>query len=219
MESRGKRTAAEMVKRVMMCLLGFLIIGFGIACMLVIDLGIDPFGAMNIGLASHTGISFGTWILICHLPVFVVMLWRGRRLIGVGTILGMFVVGYAIDFFSFLASLTFLTTWQPPLPLQLALLLVALIIFSVGIAMYMVADIGTVPYDSCGLMIEDATKGRLKFKWARVMMDGICAVAAFVLGAPLGIATILTVFCLGPFISFFRGKIGPFATRQIFVVK
>ncbi|MCL1788044.1 MAG: hypothetical protein FWG38_08660 [Defluviitaleaceae bacterium] len=211
--------AAALAKRVVMCLLGFLTIGFGIAFMLVVDLGIDPFGAMNLGLAARTGISFGTWIWLCHLPVFAVMLWRGRRLIGIGTILGMFVVGYAIDFFSFLASLTFLAEWQPHFVVRLALLLVALIIFSVGIAMYMVADIGTVPYDSCGLMIEDATGGKFKFRWARVMMDGICAVVALLLGVTLGLATVLTVFCLGPFISFFRGKIRAFVVRRVFVIK
>ena len=215
---RGQ-SAAVLAKRIVMCLLGFLTIGFGIASMLVIDLGIDAFGAMNLGLSERTGISFGTFIWISHLPIFVIMLWRARRLIGIGTILGMFVVGYAIDFFYFLASLTHLVEWQPHFVVRLALLLVALVIFSFGIALYMVANIGTVPYDSCGLIIEDATKGKFKFKWARVMMDGICATIAFVLGAPLGIATVLTVFCLGPFISFFRGKIGPFAARRVFVAK
>jgi len=199
-----------------MSLLGFLIIGFGIACMRVIDLGIDPFGAMALGFSELTGLSFGTLLWICHAPVFLIMLWRTRRLIGIATLLGMFVVGYAIDFFYFVASLTPIMDMQPHMAVRLIGLLAALIIFAFGVALYMVADIGTVPYDACGIIIEEATKGKFKFKWARVMMDGICAVVAFLLGVTLGIATVLTVFCLGPFISFFGGKIGPFAEKRVF---
>ena len=203
-------------KRIIMSLLGFLTIGFGIACMRVIDLGIDPFGAMALGFSELTGLSLGTLLWICHAPIFLIMLWRTRRLIGIGTVLGMFVVGYAIDFFYFVASLTPIIDMQPHIIVRLAALVAALVIFAFGVALYMVADIGTVPYDACGIIIEEATNGKFKFKWGRVMMDGICAAAAFLLGVTLGIATILTVFCLGPFISFFRGKIGPFAEKRVF---
>jgi len=205
-----------LVKRTTMVLLGFIIMGFGIASMRVIDLGLDPFGAMALGFSELTGLSFGTVLWICHAPVFLVMLWRARRLIGIGTVLGMFVVGYAIDFFYFIASLTPIMDMQPHMAVRLAALVIALIIFSFGIALYMVADIGTAPYDACGIIIEEATKGKVQFKWGRVMMDGVCAAAAFLLGVTLGIATILTVFCLGPFISFFRGKIGAFAETRVF---
>ncbi|MCL2284841.1 MAG: hypothetical protein FWC32_00585, partial [Firmicutes bacterium] len=202
-------------KRIIMSVLGFVTIGFGIALMRVIDLGIDPFGAMTLGFSELTGISFGTFLWICHSPVFLIMLWRTRRLIGIGTVLGMFIVGYTIDFFYFVASLTPVLDMEPHIAVRLAALFIALIIFAFGIALYMVADIGTVPYDACGVIIEEATKGKFKFRWARVMMDGICALVAFLLGVTLGIATILTVFCLGPFISFFRGKIELFLPPDI----
>ena len=205
-----------LVKRTIMVLLGFIIMGFGIASMRVIDLGLDPFGAMALGFSELSGLSFGTILWICHAPVFLVMLWRARRLIGIGTLLGMFVVGYAIDFFYYIASLTPIMDMQPDTAVRLVALVIALIIFSFGIALYMVADIGTAPYDACGIIIEEATNGKIKFKWGRVMMDGICAVAALLLGVTIGIATGLTVFCLGPFISFFRGKIGAFAEKRVF---
>jgi len=199
-----------------MSLAGFITIGFGIACMRVVDLGIDPFGAMTLGFSQLTGLSFGTFLWISHSPIFIIMLWRTRRLIGVGTILGMFVVGYTIDFFYFIASVTSILDMEPNIVVRLIALAAALIIFSFGIALYMVADIGVVPYDACGVIIEEATKGKFEFKWARVMMDGICAAIAFLLGVTLGIATILTVFCLGPFISYFRNIIGPFAQKRLF---
>jgi len=178
--------------------------GLGIAAMRVVNLGLDPFGAMILGISNNTGISFGTTTWIVHSPIFVIMLFRARRLIGVGTILGMFVVGYAINFFYHIASVLEL---EPGLLLRSIGLVIALVIFAFGIALYMVADVGTVPYDSCGVMIEDATNGRVKFKWGRISMDGICLIVAFVLGATLGAGTVLSVFCLGPLISFFRRRL------------
>jgi len=179
--------------------------GFGIAAMRVVNLGLDPFGAMILGISYRTGISFGTTIWIVHSPIFVIMLFRARRLIGIGTILGMFVVGYAIDFFYYIASVLEL---EPGLFVRVVALVPALVVFAFGIALYMVADVGTVPYDSCGVMIEDATKGRVKFKWGRIGMDAICLVVAFVLGATLGVGTVLPVVTLGPLISFFRKRLG-----------
>jgi len=194
-------------KRILQAALGLIILGFGVTLMRIINLGVDPFGAMNLGFSQHTGISFGTFIWISHSPIFLVMLWRARRLIGIGTLMGMFLVGYSIDFFYFIASFTPILEADLHISIRLIALAPTLLIFAFGIALYMEANVGTVPFDACGVIIEEATKGKFKFKWARVMMDGICAATAFLLGAPLGFATILTVVCLGPLINFFRKRL------------
>ena len=190
-------------RKILVAFVGLSLLGLGVALMRVINLGVDPFGAMNLGFSQVTGISFGTFIWISHSPIFVIMLWRARRLIGIGTLMGMFIVGYVIDFFYYFANLIPFSIMDTHLVVRLLLLVPAMLIFSFGIALYMIADVGTVPFDAAGVIIEEATKGKFKFRWARIMMDGICAVIAFALGAPLGVATILTVVCLGPLISYF----------------
>jgi len=190
-----------------MACIGFILLGFGVGIMRAIDLGVDPFGALAVGLSNLTGLSFGTVLVLMHSPFFVLMLCKMRRTIGVGTVLGMIIIGYIVDFFYFMTSIAPIEFMELGLVVRLFLLLITLFIFSFGIAMYIVADIGIVPYDSFGVIMENMTGGKVKFKWARLSADGLCALAAFLLGATLGIATILTVFCLGPLISFFRRHI------------
>jgi len=196
-----------MIKRILMACGGFTIIGFGVAIMRVLELGVDPFGAFAVGLSNLSGLSFAIILLLLHSPIFIVMLWKTRRLIGAGTVLGMFGIGLMVDLFYYAVRLLPMEIAGLHLAVRLVILAAMLVIFSFGIALYMVADIGIVPYDAIGVVAEDLTGGRLKFKWVRLTMDGICALAAFLLGATLGIATVLTVFCLGPFISFFRERL------------
>ena len=45
-------------------------------------------------------------------------------------------------------------------------------------------------------------KTKLKYRWCRVATDLVCTVAAFLLGGPIGIGTVVTAFFMGPVISF-----------------
>jgi uncharacterized membrane protein YczE len=57
-----------LIKRVLMACLGFVIMGFSIAVLRVIDLGVDPFSAMNLGISALTDVSFGTLMAVSQLP-------------------------------------------------------------------------------------------------------------------------------------------------------
>lgn len=194
-----------LLNRIVLALVGFAIIGFSIALLRLVELGIDPFGAMNLGLSAITGMSFGTLLLISNVPLFILMFVKKRELIGVGTVIGMFGVGYIIDFFYLLLSgVVDATSFS--LMIRVLLLVIALVVLAIGASSYMTANIGMVPYDAFGIVIEELTHKRVSFKWARIGQDFFCAVVAFVLGATIGIATLLTVVCIGPLVSFFRGK-------------
>lgn len=191
------------IKRLLLACCGFAIIGFSVAALRVIALGVDPLGAMTLGFSMLTGISFGIILLLIHLPVFLVMLWRARELIGIGTVVGMIGIGFATDFFYWLFSFPQISEWD--LYIRVILLVVTIVIFAFGVALYTVAEIGMVPFDAIGLMVEKFSGGKIKFRWGRLAMDGVCALTAFLLGAPLGVATVLTVAGLGPLIGFFMG--------------
>jgi len=195
----------KLVKRILLACLGFLIIGFSVAALRAIGLGVDPLGAMTLGFSNLTGLTFGTVLLALHLPVFLVMLWKSRKLIGAGTVIGMVGIGFATDFFYWAFSFANIADFY--LPIRMAMLLVTIVVFAFGVALYTVAAIGMVPFDAIGLMAEDFSGGRMKFRWGRLTMDAICALTAFLLGSQLGLATILAAFGLGPLIGFFMNKI------------
>jgi uncharacterized membrane protein YczE len=206
-----------LLKRALMSCFGFVIMGFSIAALRIIDLGTDPFSAMNLGISALTGVSFGTLMAVSQIPLFLIILRKRIKLIGIGTVAGMFGVGYIADFFCYFVFSDFAEYAASDWVVRLIFLVFILVVLAMGAAVYMIANIGMIPYDGLVLVIEALTGGKVKFKWARLSMDGICTVAALLLGSTIGIATAMTVFCMGPFISFFRNKIGAFADKRIFV--
>ena len=86
---------------------------------------------------------------------------------------------------------------------------------SLGVALYMIADMGLAPYDSVALIIEKLTKGKVPFQFARVASDITVIVigVAFCLAADnnvwliVGIGTIANALLNGPLIQFFRKRI------------
>lgn len=199
-------------KRIAMLIFGLIIISICVGMLRVLNLGVDPFVALTIGLNYALNIGFGTLMMILNGIMFLIMLAKKKQLVGIGTIVGALGIGYIIDivYYHFFISLIIS---ELHLLLRLIILLTTLITLSFGAALTIVANLGILPYDAIGIIIEDITKGKIKFKWARVALDTICAITAFILGSTLGIATIITVFMLGPFINFFRNKINKVALR------
>jgi len=202
-------------KRIPLLLMGFILIGFCIGFMRFLDLGIDPFGASILGISGIVGVSFGTLLLLSSIPMLIFIFIKKRTLIGIGTVIAMFVIGYLIDFFYFLMSN--LASVELSLPLRVGLLIVTLMLLSFGCALTITADLGLIAYDALGIVFEDMTGGKIKFRWIRLGMDLFFAALAFALGATVGIATALTAFIIGPFVNFFRDKLQA-ATKHWFVL-
>lgn len=68
----------------------------------------------------------------------------------------------------------------------------------------MEADMGIAPYDAFGVIIEKISNRKIPFKVARVLTDVICVAIGFLFGSIVGVATVITAFCMGPLIEVFR---------------
>ncbi|MCL2427428.1 MAG: hypothetical protein FWD05_13965, partial [Oscillospiraceae bacterium] len=156
-------------------------------------------------ISGITGVSFGTLMLLSSIPMLIFIFIRKRTLIGIGTVIAMFAIGYLVDFFYFIMSN--LISIELPLPARVGLLIVTLMLLAFGCALTITANLGLITYDALGIVFEDMTGGKIKFRWIRLGMDLFFAALAFVLGATVGIATALTVFIIGPFVNFFRDKL------------
>ena len=81
-----------------------------------------------------------------------------------------------------------------------------------GVALYMVADMGIAPYDAVGIIIEELTHNKLKYDKARVISDvavviiGVlfCLMSHGNLGLIIGIGTVCNALFNGPLIQFFK---------------
>lgn len=198
------------VGRVFMMVTGILFICICVGSYRLSGFGVDAFTCMNLGISGYLGMVFGTWQLMVNAVILVVVFFTVRRCIGAGTIVNMVCVGYGADLICWL----FQDVWQVEmtLPLRILALLLGCLFAGLGVAFYMVAEMGIAPYDSVALIIEKMTKGKIPFQYARVLSDvtvvlvgvAFCLMAGNDLWMILGIGTVCNAFLNGPLIQFFR---------------
>lgn len=215
MKKEEKKEKAKGVTgmRIAFMLLGILLIGICVTCYRLSEFGVDPFSGMNLGISGFIGWSFGNWQLVANILILVVVFFTVRHLIGPGTVINMVGVGYTADFLCWVV-LDVLKV-EMTLPLRILALCLGTLFASLGVALYMIADMGLSPYDSVALIIEKLTKGKVPFQFARVASDITVIVigVAFCLAAGnnvwliVGIGTIANALLNGPLIQFFRKRI------------
>ncbi|GEK92107.1 YczE/YyaS/YitT family protein [Alkalibacterium kapii] len=132
--------------------------------------------------------------------MLIYIFFANRALVGIGTIISIFVVGNLSDVF-----VNFITNgFGAPEGLAIRLLISALgiVSMSMGAALYIEAKEGVAPYDAMPIILSEKTG--LSYRLSRVIVDITLVVIGFSLGSQLGINTVITAFFLGPFIQFFR---------------
>lgn len=203
----------KITKRAGMMILGILFIGLCVSFLRLSGFGVDPFSAMNLGISGFIGWSFGTWQLLMNAVILVIVFFQARHCIGAGTIINMIFVGYIADFVCWLVQ--DVVQIEMSLPLRIIALVLAQLMASVGVALYMVADMGIAPYDSVAIIIEKLTHQKIPFHKARVLSDvvvvivGIAFASASGAGiwAVAGIGTVINACFNGPLIQFFKTKL------------
>lgn len=203
-------TNKNYAKRVIMMLSGILFIGICVGSFRLSEFGVDAFTCMNLGISGFIRMSFGTWQLIMNTVILIVIFFTVRRCIGLGTVVNMVCVGYLADFICWL-FLDILKV-EMTLPLRIIALIIGMLFAGLGVALYMVADMGVAPYDAVGIIIEELTHNKLKYDKARVISDvtvvivGVvfCLMSGGKLGLIIGIGTVCNALFNGPLIQFFK---------------
>lgn len=185
-------------------IIGITFISFGSALSESMNMGLDPFTALNRGASSLLGFSLGNYQLVVNILILAVVFFMQRSLIGWGTIYNMILVGYQVDFFTGMFK-NYFAVDEMGLMLRIFITIVAILIFALGVAVYMDADLGVSPYDAVAPLIEN--RAPWGFTPIRVGVDLVVVFTAFLLGGPVGISTIITGFFAGPLITFFSSKV------------
>lgn len=201
-----RRLTAQMWRRILMTLVGVSISGVSVGLFSTSNLGFDPFQAFAHGtwMAVNRGLgldlSYGTYYMTISLIMFAVFAVLNRKLLGLGTLFNLFLVGYIADFSGFLCQTLFP---DPDLLTRSLLLAVGIVTMCFAMAMYFVADLGVSVYDAVALTITER-QPKFKFHWCRIVCDCICVAIGFYCGAAVGIGTVISAFFMGPLIDFFR---------------
>lgn len=188
--------------RIMSSFLGVFLIGIAIGIARLADLGTDPFSTFNLGMSAAFGLSFGTYLLLTNAIGLVLVFFFGRHLLGIGTIFNIVIVGYVSDYTITIITNQFGDAYS--LGLRILFAVIGSLILAIGAGMYIAADRGVAPYDALPIILEARTNGKVSFQVARIISDVICLIIGFLLGATIGVVTIVSGFLMGPLVQHFR---------------
>ena len=192
----------EKQRRVLMTITGVLITGFSVGIFNFSLFGMDPFQVFAHGIWAHTSIGFGTFYMIVNLLMLVGVFFIDKSKIGLGTLINIFLLGYVVEFSSWL-FVTILP--DPTIILRSLALAIGILIISFGSALYFTGNMGVSTYDAVALIMSE--KKIAKFQYCRIGTDLICTLIGFFLGATVGIGTLVTAFFMGPIIAFFNKSV------------
>lgn len=191
--------------RLIAVVIAVIVMGFALSLLLLVDMGTDPCTLMNTSIAAKIGMSLGNWQALLNIILLILVILFGGRNIGFGTLANMFLVGYSIDFFSYLWRMVLPEDLFVSMMVRILVLIPALTVFVLAAAVYMDVDMGTAPYDAIPIIISNHLK-RVSFRTVRMIFDFSVIGIGVLLGGKLGIVTILMALTLGPVISWVGNK-------------
>lgn len=195
---------SEKVKRILMTVLGVSICGISVGFFSYSNMGLDPFQVLAHGLWGLTKIDFGTFYTILNIIMLLAVFFINKKKIGLGTLINLFLLGYVSQFSEWVLRKI---NSEPSFAIRMAALIFAVVVMCLASALYFTADLGVSTYDAVALTIDERTSDKIKFRYIRIGTDLICVIVGGLLGATVGIGTVITAFFMGPLISFFNNKV------------
>lgn len=196
----------KLLLRTMWMVAANVILGLGIALLRLSSFGTDPFTCMNLGVSSHLPISYAVYQMLFNVLLYIPVFLLDRKSFGVGALTNMILLGYFVEFFMFLFSLGGITIegLSGNMAMRILALAAGVLVLCFGVALYMACDLGAAPYDRLPVIVENCSRGKIKYKWARVAQDVISAGIGFATGSVVGAGTVIVALFTGPVVSFFR---------------
>ena len=193
----GRRLAALLASQ--------LIMGICVAVFKTIGFGTDPCSTFTLGVAAHTGISFGTCQFTFNLLLFLPVIFLDLSRIGIGTVINMVGVGYTADICMRLIG-AHMPAGGLSIVMRIVLFVAAMTAFLIAVGFYVAVDLGVAPYDAIPQLITAHTD-KLSGRTIRMLWDLSYLVIGFLLGSTVGLTTVISGFCLGPAIAFVSGRV------------
>jgi uncharacterized membrane protein YczE len=182
----GVPTTRRVARLVVSCL----VLGLGVAMLLLASLGSDGYSTLVNGASIALGVPF--LLVNCVLAlVLVVLAWSRGLPPGLGTVVQPLVVGTAVSLL--------LAAFEEPdgVAVRVALLLLAFPVLAVGVAGYLASGAGAGPTEAAALAFDPP----VPFRWSYSVVQGGGALIGWLLGAAIGPGTLLVIVALGPFVD------------------
>lgn len=195
----------ERIMKMVLAIVGIILVGTGVAFNAAAALGNDPVGIVYDGIRNAASLSaeqLGTASNIVNITLVVVVFLLERHYVNIGTFIYIIPYGFVVDFGGKLYHSLFQIQ---TLPFRIAGAVIGCLLLCLGVALYIVADIGLDPFTGLVMIIKDKT-GK-EYRVVKICFDVACIVLGFALGGKLGMITIITALAVGPVIQFLTDRL------------
>lgn len=194
-------------RRVIGIFAAHVIMGLAINLLRISLFGNDPFSCMQLGFSKVFNASYGTCVIIFNLITIVPIFIIARRYIQFGTLVNMFLLGPIVDGWYAIMLLIYPDLGYISFTARVVCMVLGVVICCYGASMYMVTNLGMGPYDAIGWIIEEVSKKKIPFKYARIGIDSAATITGFICGSIVGAGTLTMALGTGPLITFFSDNI------------
>lgn len=189
------------IQSVLAALLGVFFMALGLALNNRAHLGNDPVGIIYDGIRSAANLTpeqLGMASNVVNIALVVLLFFIGRRYISIGTLI------YFLPYGTFVSVGNKLCSWlfhSEALAARIGLSVLGCLLLYLGIAIYIVVDIGTDPFTGLVLVIRDRLQK--EYRLVKIGYDVTLIVLGTLLGGKLGVVTIITALLGGPVIQIY----------------
>ena len=193
------------MKKILGMLIGTILLGMGITLNRLSLLGNDTLSAFVFSLVEMTNLSYTLIYILFNMILFIPMIIFMKNKIYFGTIVNVILTGIIVDLLMMFCVNLNITIESMFLKIIIGTLGVLFSTF--GLALYLQADFGIVPFDASVILF--SKKVKLNYGISRIIVDIILLTSAFVISNiilknhAVGLFTIISCFVYGPLIKAF----------------
>ena len=190
----------DFMKRIRSMMIGIVGMGIFLAFLIEVNYGTDTSSFMNLALSNKTQLSFGTCMILVNALLIVPVIFLERKLIHLGTVANMVLIGYISDFCRYLFHHFLPDALFTAQPSRTIVFILALIPFLIAVALYMNADIGQAPYDAVPTLLSHRLP--IPFTVIRMTWDFSAIAIGMLLGKALQPTTVIMALTIGPSVTY-----------------
>lgn len=181
----------EYIMRSIRLIFGLFLYSLGSFLTIQANIGLAPWEAFSMGFSYLTGLSYGSIVVLSGLLI-VGIDWLCKEKIGFGTLLNAVLIGVFVDIIAWFHVIPMMQNFWTGLPMILS----GLFVICLGSYFYIGAGLGCGPRDA--LMVALCKRAsRVPVGVIRSSMEGCVLLIGWLLGANVGIGTVISVLGIG----------------------
>ena len=186
----------EYTGRTIRLIFGLVLYGLGSYMSIQANVGLATWDAFSMGISYKTGIMYGNVVVYTGFLIIIIDFLLKEK-IGFGTIINAILIGKVVDLCNYLGLLPMLDNFAA----GVAMLFAGQVVICLGSYFYIGAAMGCGPRDA--LMVAMGKRfSRLPIGLVRGILEGTVLLLGWLMGAKVGIGTIIAVFGIGTIMEY-----------------